>query len=252
MTADDAGGLTQVVEELSRNREIVQDLIDSPEHLRVGFEPMVDVSSGDVVGYRSRTLGSDEAGAANHAQILAACEGTGLLERLDWSYRLHVLTMARDGGLKLPLHITPEPVTYGSLCPPRLAAQFGQARRALSLGSELPLSAYADPRSLLGGVAEHREWGWRIVSDDVGDDPAALRLLDDVQPDWVRLDLDLPGRTPASLTPGVRDMLRWAADHGATVLGHGVSSPARRAVAEELGATVIRGGLVGAAGPLPS
>lgn len=251
MTFDDSGGgLTDVVERLARNRSVVQDLIDSPEHLTVGFEPIADVSTGNVVAYRSRTRGSTDAGAANHAELIAASEGTGLLERLDWSYRVHVLSMAR--GLTVPLHLTPEPVTYGSPCPPRLAAAFGQARRELSLAAELPLAAYDDPSSLLRGVAEHRGWGWRVVSDDVGDSPAALQLLDEIQPDWIRLDLDRPGRAPATLAPGVRQMLDWAGRNGATVLGHGVNSAARRAAAEELGATVLRGSLIGSPGSLPS
>ncbi len=247
---DSPGALTDVVERLARNRSIVQDLIDSPDHLTVGFEPMIDIATGAVVAYRSRTRGSTEAGTANHAELIAASEGTGLLERLDWSYRVHVLALAR--GLTLPLHLTPEPVTYGSPCPPRLAAAFGEARRSLTLAAELPLAAYDDPSSLLRGVAEHRQWGWRVVSDDVGDSPAALGLLDEIRPDWIRLDLDLPGRQPASLAPGVQQMLDWARASGATVLGHGVDSPSRRSAAEELGATVIRGGVVGTPGSLPA
>lgn len=241
--------LLGMVDDLQRNRTIVQELIDSPDRQDVMYQPMADVATGEVVAYRSRILGRADSGF-DTAAVLAACEGTGLLERLDWAYRVHVFDHAMQRGLDVPLHTTPEPSTYGAMCPPRLAATFGRARRELKLGAELPLAAFADLPTLLRGVAEQREWGWRIVADDVGDSPAALAALSRVRPHWIRLDLDLPGRTVGALAPGVRDMLAWAKGNDVTVMAHGVDSQQRKAQAIELGATVLRGSLVGAPAPL--
>lgn len=242
--------LQGMVDEMQRNRALVEGLIDSPARQDVMFQPIADIASGEVVAYRSRILGR-QGSDFNTAAVLAACEGTGLLERLDWSYRVHVLDSVLQRGLKLPVHMTPEPITYGALCPPRLAATFGRARRELSLGSEIPTAAFSDVPMLLRGIDEQREWGWRIVCDDIGDSAEAVAELDRVRPDWIRVDFDLPGRNTASLAPGVRRMLDWATANNATVMGHGVDSAQRKTQAAELGATVIRGLVVGPPAELP-
>ncbi len=244
--------ITDDLDRMRRNRALVEELIDDPGRQRVAFQPIADLGSGEVVAYRSRLMGQAGSGLETTADLLEACTGTGLLERLDWAGRVHALAQVRELGLTKPLHITPEPVTYGTACPPRLAASFGQSRRDLSLAAEIPLAAFADETSLLRGVEEYRAWGWRIVADDVADSPSALDLLDRVRPDWLRLDFDLPGRTAATPKPGVRRMLSWAADHGAVVMAHAIDTAERRTVAAELGATVGRGRAIGHPGPLPA
>jgi hypothetical protein len=65
----------------------------------------------------------------------------------------------------------------------------------------------------------------------------------------VQVDLARPGGTA---TPSVGRFLAEAHDAGATVMALAVDSPARRAAAATVGATLGRGLLLGTPGPLPA
>jgi hypothetical protein len=77
-------------------------------------------------------------------------------------------------------------------------------------------------------------------------DAAVLRRLDQVRPDVVQVDVSKPCATGAE----VRQLLDWAATHGAQVHATGVDLEPRKALAVELGAIAGRGRLLGAPGAL--
>jgi hypothetical protein len=76
--------------------------------------------------------------------LLAGAASLGLVERLDWAFRCLAFDRAIDAAIGVPLHITPEPDTFVSACPPRLAVSFGRGRRALSVAAELHEDAFTD------------------------------------------------------------------------------------------------------------
>ena len=61
----------------------------------------------------------------------------------------------------LALHLTPEPETFDSLCPPRFAGLMGRANRELTIAAEVHAEAFADGVALDAGIGEIREWGWQ-------------------------------------------------------------------------------------------
>jgi EAL domain-containing protein (putative c-di-GMP-specific phosphodiesterase class I) len=244
--------LLSSVEKLREDRALIERLIESPERLGPDFQPVRSLADDSVVGYKATGRGQAGTELNSTLALLESAQGLGLVERLDWAFRCLAFDVLIERGVDAELWITPEPETYRSACPPRLATSWGRGRRSVKVAAEVPAHAFADPASLRPGVEEFRGWGWRIVADDVADVPGAVGLLDQVRPDVVKLDLDRPGRHPGMLDEGVRAMLDHAQRRGIEVVALGVDSDARRAVALELGATLGRGRLLGQPGPLPA
>ena len=151
-------------------------------------------------------------------------------------------------GVRETVHLTPEPQTYLSACPPRLAVSVGRGRRELAVAAEVHDDGLADLRLLEQAVAEMRGWGWQIVLADVADERDALRAVDLVRPDVVQVDLSRPGRRGSA---AVAAFLEAGLSVGAEVMALGLDSAGQRAEAMALGATVGRGLLLGTPGPLP-
>jgi EAL domain-containing protein (putative c-di-GMP-specific phosphodiesterase class I) len=240
--------LTDELDKTRRTRAVLEDLISDPAQLGPDFQPIRRLSDNTVVGYKATGRGKPGTELADTLSLLAGAASLGLVERLDWAFRCLAFDQAVAAGLHETLHITPEPETFGSPCPPRLATSFATGRRRLHVAAEVHDDAFADQDRLRQAVEEMRAWGWQVVLSDVADLPDALRALDWLRPDVVQVDLAVPGR---GSSPAVRRLLTAATDGGAEVMALGVDSPLRRNEADELGATFGRGLALGTPGPLP-
>ena len=244
--------LLRSVEKMRNDRALLERLIEDPAQLGPDFQPVRDLADGTIVGYKATGRGQAGTELDSTLALLESAQGLGLVERLDWAFRCLAFDVFHERGVEAELWITPEPETYRSPCPPRLATSFGRGRRGLRVAAEVPAVAFGAPEAMLAGVAEFRGWGWRIVADDVADVPDGLALLDEVRPDVVKLDLDRPGRHPGAASDQVLALLDWAARYGVPLVAIGVDSEARRTAAIELGATLGRGRALGNPGPLTS
>ncbi len=240
--------LTDELDQTRRTRALVETLIAHPDRLGPDFAPIRRLADNTVVGWKATGRGLPGTELADTLALLAGAASLGLVERLDWAFRCLAFDRALDAGVDVPLHITPEPDTFVSACPPRLAVSFGRGRRALAVAAEIHDDSFADVGRLRSALAEFREWGWAIVLADLSDSPEATRAMSWLTPDIVQVDLSVPGRDQS---PAVRRLLATAEECGAEVMALGVDSPLRRSVAVELGATLARGKLIGAPGPHP-
>ncbi len=244
--------LSDSMDEMRANRALIEDLIENPQRLGPDFQPVRRLADDTLVGYKATGRGQQGTELDNTLALLESAQGLGLVERLDWAFRCLAFDVFLDRGVDVELYITPEPETYRGACPPRLAGAFGRGRRGLKVAAEVPAHAFADPTALLDAVEEYRGWGWRIVANDVADVAGAIGVLDRLRPDVVRLDLTKPGRQLGAPSESVRAMLEWAERAGATVMAIGVDDEAARSAAQQLGATVGRGRLLGPPAPLPA
>jgi EAL domain-containing protein (putative c-di-GMP-specific phosphodiesterase class I) len=238
--------LLESTEKMRRDRTLIEALIEEPSRLGPDFQPIRDLTGGELVGHKATGRGQRGTDLDDTVALLAGAQSTGLVERLDWAFRCLALDAAVDAGLPGELHLTPEPETYGSPCPPRLVTAFGRGRRELAVAAEVHPAGLLHPR-LSAAAAEWRAWGWRVVLADVGDAsdfaPGDLvRRLDRLRPDVVQVDVRDPGHRAV---PQVREVLTWAENHGAQVHAVGVDSEARRTQAVDLGAVAGRGLLLG-------
>lgn len=243
--------LTADVARTFRTRELIEDLLADPRQLGPDYQPIRRLDDRAVVGYKATGRGRPGTELADTLALLEQAQALGLVERLDWAFR----ALAFDdfaGRPNLELHLTPEPETFGTLCPPRLAAAFCRAKRELTVGAEIHAAVFADPSLVRRGAAELREWGWLVVAADVADDSAALEQLAQLRPDVVQVDLSLPGRTPDPTHSGVRRLLAIAAESGARLMALGVDSAGAVTTARAIGCVVGRGQALGEPGPLPA
>jgi EAL domain-containing protein (putative c-di-GMP-specific phosphodiesterase class I) len=245
--------LTDTTDELRRHRALLEELIDDPRRLGPDFQPVRRLDTDEVVALKATGRGQAGTELSSTLALLESAQATGLVERLDWAFRCLALDVLVEAGVTAELLVTPEPETYGSACPPRLATAFGRGRRALRVGAEVPVAAFAR-RDLESAVAEFRGWGWRIVADDVADllaeDPSVLARLTALRPDVVKLDLTRPGRSTVGTSAGVQQLLEWALETRVEVMAVGVDTQVLRGVATDLGAVLGRGRLLGVPGAL--
>lgn len=241
--------LSAELEQSRRTRAAIEDLIATPRLLGPDFQPIRRFSDNNLVGYKATGRGASGTEVGDTLSLLRGAQSLGLVERLDWSFRCLAFDVAADAGLTVALHLTPEPETFGSMCPPRLTVSFSRGRRALSVVAEIHEDSFADPARLRAAIDEMRGWGWEFALADLADLPAACSAFDWMTPAFVQVDLSTPGRLAQ---PAVRRWLDSAAEHGAEVMALSVNSLAHRDEAIEAGATCGRGASIGPAGDLPA
>jgi EAL domain-containing protein (putative c-di-GMP-specific phosphodiesterase class I) len=240
-----------------RTRGLVEQLIAQPSLLGPDFTPIraLDAAApglAPVLGWKARGRGTPGTDIADTLSLLAQAAELGLVERLDWAFRAHTFDVAVDSGMAGELHLTPEPETFGTACPPRLAVAILRGRRALSVCAELHEDSFADTRRLLAATEEMRTWGWQVVVADVSgttSEQEVRRLLPSLRPAYVQVDLGRPDPPSDATLAAWRDA---ALEIGAALLAIGVDDTARLDRALELGATYGRGTLLGRPVTVPS
>ncbi len=241
--------LADQLDHTRRTRAAIEDLIADPSQLGPDFQPIVSLTgTGAVVGWKATGRGKAGSAVADTLSLLSGAQSLGLVERLDWAFRCHAFDVALRDGLAGQLHLTPEPETFGSPCPPRLAVAWGRGRRALQVVAELHEDALADLDVLRPAVDEMRGWGWRLAVADPSADRHDAAALDWLRPDYVQVDVSRPERLT---DPAVRRWLAAAAGTGATTMAVGVDSQSARDAALRVGAQCGRGSLLGEPGDLP-
>ncbi|MDX6287241.1 MAG: hypothetical protein QOG53_2726 [Frankiales bacterium] len=244
--------LTDEVVRQRAHRTIIEELIAEPQRLGPDFQPIHQLT-GDgadpVVGYKATGRGKAGTELGDTLTLLQGAQALGLAERLDWAFRCLAFEQALAARLAAELHLTPEPETFGTPVPPRLAAIFSRGRRELRVAAEVHDYCFGDRAALARAIVEFKSWGWRIVVADTADVPDAVAQLSELQPDVVQVDLSRPGGVA---TPAVQRFVELAGEVGAAVMALSVNRPADRETALSLGATYARGRLFGQPGSLPT
>ena len=208
--------------------------------LRFAFEPVVNLTTGGVVGLE--ILARPETG-----DILAEARRNPELDG-----RLAVLavrTAARRETL-LPLHVNVFAGTLADLG--GLTPLHDAVREAGRLPWEVtvdvgPPYTHVPQRALLEAVGGLRAQGFRISADGVGDGDVPLRLLTDLAPDLVKLDASLLARPPA-----VHAMRTLCEQLGALLSVEGVETERQCAAAVSAGAQLAQGALFAPPARLPA
>jgi EAL domain-containing protein (putative c-di-GMP-specific phosphodiesterase class I) len=172
-----------------QTRTAIEDLIARPELLGPELQPLTRASDGQTVGHKATGRGNAGSEVADTLSLLAGARSLGLVERLDWAFRCHTFDVALDTPDIGELHLTPEPETFGSACPPRLADSWNRGRRNLDVVAELHDDAFADLASLERACEEMRSWGWRFAVADLGGDPRVGAALEWIQPAYIEVDV---------------------------------------------------------------
>jgi hypothetical protein len=224
----DSVTLANDLDRTRRTRKLIEELLTNPTQLGPDFQPVRRFADGTLVAWKARGRGQPGSDVADTLSLLSEARSLGLVERLDWA---------------------PEPETFRTACPPRLALSFNRGKRELAIGAELHSDAFVDLFRLRAAVEEYRQWGWTMILADVSETTEAAAALSWLLPEQVHVDLADRARLAA---PETSRLLSAATDLGAEILAVGVDTERHRDEAVALGATSGRGRLIGAAGPLPT
>lgn len=220
------------------------------------FQPLVDIASGQVLGYEALSRGPAGSPWESAGALFAAARAAGREHELDWICRAQAYRsiLASGADPDLTWFVNMEPTAWRTGCPDDLAPLAAEAADRLRVVTEMTERAIADdPSGLLAAAAACRASGWGVALDDVGADPMSLALMPFVQPDVIKLDMGLlhaPGDPHTARV--VAAVAAHAEASGAVVLAEGIETAEHLAVARAMGATVGQGWHFGRPGPLPA
>ncbi|MET8956289.1 GGDEF domain-containing protein [Streptomyces sp. NPDC004393] len=207
--------------------------------LRFAFQPVVNLTTGGVTALE--ILARPETGDVL-AQARRDPELDGRLAALA------IRAAARMDAL-LPLHVNVFAGTLADLG--GLAALRDAVREAGRLPWEVtvdvgPPYTHVPHRALLEAVAVLRGEGFRICADGIGDGDVPLRVLSDLAPDLMKLDVSLVTRPAA-----IRAMRTLCEELGALLSVEGVETERQYAAVVAAGAQLAQGELFAPPSRLP-
>ena len=233
----------------------IHDIIDGRAVTSL-FQPLVDIASGEVLGYEALSRGPAGTRWESPAMLFSAARKAGRDDELDWVCRASAYrtALAADFGPALTLFVNMEPTAWRVPCPADLVPIVEQARHRLRVVTEMTERAIAvDPSALLSATANCREAGWGVALDDVGADPMSLALMPFVHPDVIKLDMQLLHAPDDPHTARVvAAVSAFAESSGAVVLAEGIETKEHLASALTMGATVGQGWYYGIPSTLPA
>jgi EAL domain-containing protein (putative c-di-GMP-specific phosphodiesterase class I) len=221
----------------------------------VAFQPIVDLSSNETVGFEALARPPVGSSYPDPAALFAEAYRRGLVGELDWVCRAAVFDAALEKRVppELPLFLNVEPAAMSAPCPTDIIGLFAAATNQCRFIVEVTERSLADdPAGLLVAISLTRDISIGVALDDVGAEPASLALMSLVAPDIIKLDLTLiQARPTKEIARIVNAVLAESERTGAYILAEGIESARHLAAAASMGATLGQGWYFGEPGPLP-
>ncbi|MHA0286098.1 sensor domain-containing phosphodiesterase [Mycobacterium sp. C3-094] len=214
------------------------------------FQQVVSLPDGAVVGYEAlaRWPALDGCGPL---EVFAHAKLTGLLDALDKQCIHSAAREALDGAWRpgMLLLINCEPTTAIDMT---VSGALAVAASAFDVVFEVTeRGLLTNPAALLAKVAILRAQGFKVALDDLGAHTDSLALLDIIEPEILKLDLNLvqrqPDRVQARTIAGV---IAHQERTGAVILAEGIETEEHLEQALAYGATLGQGYRFGRPGPL--
>ena len=215
------------------------------EHgFRPVFQPIVDLASGEPVGFEALTRFTD---GTPPDRMIAEAHQAGLGLELE----LACLTAALDASETLPagawLSLNAAPVVI--LQANDLAALLADRPRRLILEvtEHVPIDDYAALRQAVAG------FGVDLAVDDAGSGFASMRHIVELAPRYLKLDVSLVRHVDRDVTRQamVAGMYHFASRVGCEVIAEGIEDAAELAMLRTLGVPLGQGYLLGRPAPPP-
>jgi diguanylate cyclase (GGDEF)-like protein len=195
-------------------------LLAEPERIKPVFQPVVDLASGNLVGYEALARFASSTERSPQAWF-ARAHSCGLGAEFDAAaIRAALLPIGRPLDTHLALNVSPSALT---------SEPVAEALPSDLTGLVIEITEHEfvpDDETLATAVAELRNRGAQIAIDDTGAGYAGLKQMMRVKPDIVKLDRDLVKRIhadPARMAL-VESFVRFAGRIGATVCAEGIES----------------------------
>jgi EAL domain-containing protein (putative c-di-GMP-specific phosphodiesterase class I) len=219
------------------------------------FQPLVDLSTTEVVGYEAFCRGPAGSEVESPLALLEGALLAGRLGEFDWL----CAAMACEAVVKAQVHpsmtifVNIKPSTILEPCPEDLRPAIHEAQNRLRIIVDMNEESLTDdPGSLFDAVRAVREAAWGISIDDAAAAPAALALLPLVRPDVLKLDFRSVKGQLAEISKMGDGARIYSEQTQATILAQGIEDNDDIWAARLAGATFGQGWFFGRPAPLPS
>lgn len=244
--ADVAGALLipslRGLEAAEQRRAEIAAIIER-RRFRILFQPIVELSTGRVVGYEALTRFTD---GAPTKERFAAADALGMSTRLEAACLSEAVATAKILRRRAWLSLNVSPAL---LLDDRLPALVRDVDRplVLELTEHQPIADYAAVREALRAIGRDA----RLAVDDAGAGFASLRHLAELRPAIVKLDRDLiAGVATDQARQALIAGLRHYADRSHCMLvAEGIETDAERLAVQDLGVRLGQGYLFGHPSP---
>jgi diguanylate cyclase (GGDEF)-like protein len=226
--------------------------------LRAVYQPVVDLSSGAVIGFEGLTRPQPESGFANPGQLFTAAEAAGRTVELDHACLENVISQAAGLGPEqlLSVNLSPRTIEAPQFSAEWLVSVLGrhrmEPRRVIIELTEQ--QGIEDLPQLQRNLAALQRAGIRVAIDDVGAGNAGLRLLSQFRFDIVKIDLSLvqDGTRRDSSRAVLSSLRELAGRWNAYVVAEGIETVSQLRVVRELRLSAGQGYLLGRPMPAPT
>ena len=219
------------------------------ESLWMAFQPIVRVADRALYGYEA-LMRTKEPALPHPGAVLDAAERLDRVLALGAHVRARSAAPVADTGEHVALFVNLHASELADDA--LLATDAPLSRMATRVVLEVTERASLDHvDDVRGRVRALREMGYRIAVDDLGAGYAGLTSFTLLEPDVVKLDMDLvrgidTHRTKRSI---VGSMVTLCHEMGATVVAEGVETEAERDALIDLGCDLLQGYLLAKPGP---
>lgn len=209
------------------------------------YQPIVDLESGETVGYEALARGPKGSPLEFPDRLFKTARETDRLAELDWECRAAALRGALDNGLIAPmlLFVNVEPEAAFARPPDHLAPLLDTAGEKLRIVCEFTERGLIDrPTDVLAAARVWRKAGVSIALDDVNADPRALAMLPLLRPEIIKLDLSIVQcESDEEIIETLQTVSSWAEKTGTILLAEGVETDTHLRRAKTLGADYAQG-----------
>lgn len=221
--------------------ELEASLERAMESLVMHFQPIVRWSTQSTYGFEALAR-PQEPTLNNPGALFAATERLGRLVELGRVIRALVATdvaHAPDDAIVF-VNLHPRDLLDDDLFEPSAPLSLFASRVVLEITERAPLHEIRDVRERLHKL---RELGYRVALDDLGAGYAGLNSFAQLEPEVVKLDLQLIRGVEGEPTKQklIRSMLELCSDLGKQVIAEGVETSEERDVLIDLGCDLFQG-----------
>jgi EAL domain-containing protein (putative c-di-GMP-specific phosphodiesterase class I) len=256
LDVDDIGRV-RTIDELRQAQETawLVDMIRG-ERLTSVFQPIVLASQPDsVLGHEALMRGIDQNGKhMGPGVLLEAARDCGMLSELDCAARRSAISIAASQEERRPLFLnfTADAMRDGtrSLKPTIRAIEQVDIPRERVVFEVIEAERAADVRQLRNVVDSVRGEGFKVALDDIGVESHSRRLIHEVRPDYIKLDMELVRRSPLPHMGAAERLLDLAQHLSIETIAEGVETSEELEWNQERGARYVQGYFIGRPGDL--
>jgi EAL domain-containing protein (putative c-di-GMP-specific phosphodiesterase class I) len=229
--------------------ERIRRVLENKELLKVVFQPVVDVVSGETVGLEALSRFPTDPGGGPENWFREARD-VGLGIELEVAAARAALShfSCLPAHAFLSINLSPETIKHRP-CTDMLGAE-ERGRIVIEVTEHAQIEDYGEIKDCL---LEARDDGVALAIDDVGAGFASLRHILELSPDFIKLDRSLTGgiQSDRGQRALARALIAFASELGATIIAEGIETKEQVEALTALGVRYGQGYYLGRPGQLP-